>query len=58
MLRRVRLLQFRITLSPRFLYLWARAIGAAPAFTPPLPPGEGGLDEQTRTRPALREVGT
>lgn len=54
MLRRVRLLQLRLTLSFRFFYLWLRAIGesektSADFFDEPRPP-------MTQDAPPLRQV--
>jgi len=61
MLRRVRLLQLRITLSPRYLLLWARAIGREQPVDPEAPLARFDVgsaeDADFQTRPALREVG-
>lgn len=61
MLRRVRALQLRITLSPLYLGLWLRAFGrddspvTAAASRRPSP--MGGRPAQDEARPVLREVG-
>ena len=54
MLRRVRLLQLRLTLSPRFVYLWLRSFGEAD-IAANVPPGDP-LQAETRDSPHLRQV--
>lgn len=64
MLRRVRALQLRITLSPRYIGLWLRAFGrdgsslAAAGPSPPRPVPLHARRAEEQTRPVLREVGT
>ena len=59
MLRRVRLMQLRGTLSFRFVYLWIRAFGS-PESTPNVPfdrrDGEGATAPRSQGTPRLREV--
>jgi len=61
MLRRVRVLQFRLTLSLRFLFLWLRATGggdrdATPEIETPIERGHLSHDEIAERAPRLRRV--
>ena len=61
MLRRIRRLQFRLTLSLRYVLLWVRALGRREAATgaPSLPtlPLVDRVHEDEEQTPRLRQVG-
>jgi len=56
MLRRVRLLQLRLTLSFRFIYLWLRAFGATDAAASIPLDDDLQAQRDARTSPRLRQV--
>jgi tetratricopeptide (TPR) repeat protein len=57
MLRRVRLLQFRLTLSSRYLYLWVRGFGTSAHAAPPSADRSERIDEdEVEETPRLRRV--